>query len=82
MALLSRLTMPTVTTLHTVLFGPTPVQRRPGSDHRRVVEGRRHGREKGRELLRTLYRMPAEKIEVIPHGLPDFPFVEPDKRWP
>ena len=22
--------------------------------------------------------MPAEKIEVIPHGIPDFPFVEPD----
>ena len=27
--------------------------------------------EKGRELLRTVYRVPAEKIEVIPHGIPD-----------
>jgi hypothetical protein len=34
--------------------------------------------EKGRELLRSVYRVPAEKIEVIPHGIPDFPFVEPD----
>src|SRR5205085_10287524 len=34
--------------------------------------------EKGRELLRTVYRAPAEKIEVIAHGTPDFPFVEPE----
>ena len=27
----------------------------------------------------TVYRVPAEKIEVIPHGIPDFPFVEPDQ---
>ena len=34
---------------------------------------------KARDLLRTVYRVPAEKIEVIPHGIPDFPFAEPDK---
>ena len=33
---------------------------------------------KGRELLRSVYRVPDEKIEVIAHGIPDFPFVEPD----
>ncbi len=68
MALLSRLTMPTVTTLHTVLSGPTPVQRgvmdRIVDASSRVVVMA----EKGRELLRTLYRMPAEKIEVIPRA--------------
>ena len=31
--------------------------------------------EKGRELLRPIYAVPAEKIEVIPHGIPDAPFV-------
>ena len=79
MALLSRLTMPIVTTLHTVLSGPTPVQRgvldRIVDASSRVVVMA----EKGRELLHTLYRIPAEKIEVIPHGIPDFPFVEPDQ---
>src|SRR5260221_5035573 len=35
--------------------------------------------EKGRDLLRTVYRVPAEKIEVVPHGIPDVPFVEPDE---
>lgn len=78
MALLSRLTMPVVTTLHTVLAEPTPVQRGVldgivEASSRVVVMA-----EKGRELLRTVYRVPADKIEVIPHGIPDFAFVEPD----
>ena len=79
MALLSRLTMPVVTTLHTVLSEPTPVQRgvldRIVDVSSRVVVMA----EKGRELLRTVYRVPAEKIEVIAHGIPDFPFVEPEQ---
>ena len=33
--------------------------------------------EKGRELLRSTYDVPAEKIEVIPHGIPDTPYVDP-----
>ena len=28
--------------------------------------------------MRSVYRVPDEKIEVIAHGIPDFPFVEPD----
>ena len=79
MALLSRLNMPIVTTLHTVLSEPTPAQR---SVLDRIVEASSKVvvmAEKGRELLRTVYRAPAEKIEVIPHGIPDFPFVEPDR---
>ncbi len=78
MALLSRLDMPVVTTLHTVLAEPTPAQR---SVLGRIVEASSTVvvmAEKGRELLRTIYQAPAEKIEVIPHGIPDFPFVEPD----
>jgi glycosyltransferase involved in cell wall biosynthesis len=76
--LLSRLTMPIVTTLHTVLAKPTAAQRAV-TDHivelssRIIVMA-----EKGRELLRSAYRVPNEKIEVIAHGIPDFPFVEPD----
>jgi hypothetical protein len=34
--------------------------------------------DKGLDLLRTVYRVPTEKIEVIPHGIPDFAFIEPD----
>jgi glycosyltransferase involved in cell wall biosynthesis len=76
--LLSRLTMPIVTTLHTVLARPTAAQR---AVMERIAE--RSSKiivmaNKGRELLRSVYRVPDEKIEVIAHGIPDFPFVEPD----
>ena len=79
MALLSRLTMPIVTTLHTVLAEPTPVQR---DVMNRIVEVSSRVivmAEKGRALLRAVYRVPADKIEVIAHGTPDFPFVEPEQ---
>jgi glycosyltransferase involved in cell wall biosynthesis len=76
--LLSRLTMPIVTTLHTVLARPTAAQH---AVMERIAE--RSSKiivmaNKGRELLRSVYHVPDEKIEVIAHGIPDFPFVEPD----
>ena len=76
--LLSRLTMPVVTTLHTVLAKPTTAQR---AVMERIVEASAKivvMANKGRELLRSVYRVPDDKIEVIAHGIPDFPFVEPD----
>ncbi len=74
--LLSRLKMPIVTTLHTILTSPTPVQRRvmrqiTDSSTKLVVMSR-----KGRELLRSVYDIPDSKIDLIPHGIPDFPFLE------
>jgi glycosyltransferase involved in cell wall biosynthesis len=79
LALANRLTMPLVTTLHTVLSQPTPAQRRVlggivNASSRLIVMA-----DKGRELLRTVYQVPAGKIEVIPHGTPDCAFVEPDE---
>jgi glycosyltransferase involved in cell wall biosynthesis len=79
MMLLSRLTMPVVTTLHTVLAEPTPAQRRVmdgivDASSRIVVMT-----EKGRVLLRSVYRVPADKIDVIPHGIPDVAFAAPDE---
>ena len=76
--LLWRLTMPIVTTLHTVLSEPTKAQRDVlarivAASSKIVVMA-----EKGRELLRLVYQVPDEKIEVIPHGIPEFAFVEPD----
>jgi glycosyltransferase involved in cell wall biosynthesis len=76
--LLSRLTMPVVTTLHTVLAKPTAVQR---AVTERIVEASSKVvvmANKGRELLRSVYRVPDDKIEVIPHGIPDVAFVAPD----
>jgi glycosyltransferase involved in cell wall biosynthesis len=78
MALLSRLTMPIVTTLHTVLAEPKPVQR---SVLKKVIDASSKVivmAEKGRSLLRTVYGVPSDKIELIPHGIPDTAFLEPD----
>jgi glycosyltransferase involved in cell wall biosynthesis len=74
--LLSHLEMPIVTTLHTVLPRPTTVLRDVMSQiinrsTKIVVMS-----EKGRELLRPVHDFPEHKIEVIPHGIPDFPFLE------
>ena len=76
--LLTRLTMPVVTTLHTVLTSPSAVQR---AVTERIVEASAKVvvmAEKGRELLHGVYRVSHEKIEVIAHGIPDFPFVQSD----
>ena len=76
--LMSRLDMPIVTTLHTVLSEPTAAQRlvltRIAERSARLVVMA----EKGRELLCQLYNVPAEMIDVIPHGIPDMDFVEPN----
>lgn len=74
--LLGRLRMPVVTTLHTVLTDPD-------ADQRRVMEALvvRSSKlvvmaEKGREILRDTYAVPEDKIAVIPHGVPDQPFLD------
>ncbi len=77
LAFLRELRMPVVTTLHTVL-------QQPSEDQRRVMEGlislstrlvvmtRR-----GQQMMREIYRAPAAKINLIPHGIPDVGFVDP-----
>src|SRR5712691_4789656 len=75
--LLSRLEMPVVTTLHTVLAKPTPIEH---DIMRRIIDASAKiviMSETARELLRSVHDVPAHKIDVIPHGIPDFPFLEP-----
>jgi glycosyltransferase involved in cell wall biosynthesis len=75
--LLQHLTMPVVTTLHTVL-------REPGVDQLIVMQeiAARSERlivmsKQSSQLLQNVFRVPVEKIELIPHGIPDLPFSEP-----
>jgi len=79
LALTSRLSMPLVVTLHTVLSQPTPAQHHVLEQIVRTASRVIVMAEKGRELLRGVYRVPSGKIEVIPHGVPDCSFVEPDE---
>jgi glycosyltransferase involved in cell wall biosynthesis len=76
--LLANLTVPIVTTLHTVLAAPSSVQRRVLRQIADVSATVVVMAEKGRQLLRDEYEVAAEKIEVIPHGIPDCAFVEPE----
>jgi len=74
--LLRRLNMPVVTTLHTVLAQPTAAQHDVMSQ---IIDASTKivvMAEKGRELLRSVHDVPVRKIEVIPHGIVDFPFLE------
>ena len=78
LALLRDLRMPIVTTLHTVLEEPDPGQRQVLEElavlsDRFVVMSAR-----ATEFLTRVYGVPAAKIALIPHGIPDVPFVDPN----
>ncbi|MDK2858315.1 MAG: hypothetical protein PWQ89_1434, partial [Verrucomicrobiota bacterium] len=76
--LLKELRMPVVTTLHTILRDPTPDQRKvllqiaEYSD--RLVSISRHGV----DFLHEIYNVPKRKVDFIPHGIPDVPFMDPN----
>ncbi|MEY2409340.1 MAG: hypothetical protein QOF48_2010 [Verrucomicrobiota bacterium] len=78
LALLRALRMPVVTTLHTILSEPGPDQRRVMQEliarSTRLVTMT----ERGRQMLEQIYQAPPGKIDLIPHGIPDMPFVDPN----
>ena len=78
LALLGEVQMPVVTTLHTILREPSTKQRRVMQEviahSTRVVSMT----QKGSEFLQEVYDVPVEKIDLIPHGIPDMPFVDPN----
>jgi glycosyltransferase involved in cell wall biosynthesis len=76
LVLLREVRMPVVTTLHTILQAPNAPQRKVMDELARrsarlVVMAR-----KGAEILRETYGVPEDKIDVIPHGIPDVAFEE------
>ena len=78
MELLKHLKMPVVTTLHTVLREPNLDQRVvmhkiAARSERLIVMSQYSSR-----ILQEVFKVLAEKIELIPHGIPDLPFEQPD----
>jgi glycosyltransferase involved in cell wall biosynthesis len=76
--LLRGLSAPVVTTLHTVLLKPNADQHRvmrelTAHSNRLVVMA-----ERGRMILEEVYGVSPAKIDLIPHGIPDVRFVDPD----
>ncbi|MCG9968847.1 glycosyltransferase [Pelotomaculum terephthalicicum JT] len=76
--LLEKLKKPVVTTVHTVLQDPnlgyyTSLMEVIQHSDRLVVMSH-----KAIEILQEVYYVPPEKIVMIPHGVPDLPFSDPD----
>ncbi|MBW4329776.1 glycosyltransferase family 4 protein [Stakelama sp. CBK3Z-3] len=79
MLLLERSTLPVVATLHTVLESPSPAER---TVFERLLQRAGHlivMAQRGRDMLCDLYDVAPERISVIEHGVPDRPYVDPDK---
>ena len=74
LALLRDLRMPVVTTLHTVLREPSADQRRVMRELAELSSRLIVMSQRGREFLLDVYGVPADKIDVIAHGIPDMPF--------
>jgi len=77
LALLRELRMPIVTTLHTILRNPDPDQRRVMQEITALSDRLVVMSEQGSTLLQEVFAVPQDKIDVIPHGIPDLPFVDP-----
>ncbi|MFZ5927654.1 MAG: glycosyltransferase [Acidobacteriota bacterium] len=78
LAMLRELRMPVVTTLHTVLKEPEENQRRVLEEIARLSDRIVVMTQKGVEFARDIYGIPEDKIDLIPHGIPDVPFVDPN----
>ena len=75
--LLRRLQMPIVTTLHTVLRDPTPEQRAVMEEIATLSDRLIVMSQNSAAILQEVFHVPMEKIDLIPHGIPDLPFTDP-----
>ena len=77
LALLRDVHMPVVTTLHTVLREPNEAQRSVMEQLDELSSRFVVMAERGSELLKEVYGVSPEKIDLIPHGVPDVQFIDP-----
>ena len=76
--LLRALKMPLVTTLHTVLREPNPdqllVMEQIGELSDRLIVMS----QLSSQFLQEIHKVPGSKIDIVPHGVPDLPFLDPN----
>ncbi len=77
LALMRELRMPIVTTLHTILADPDADQRRVLEEVAKLSDRLVVMSQRGKEFLSSIYHVSPDKIDFIPHGIPDVPFVDP-----
>jgi len=76
--LLRGLKMPVVTTLHTVLREPNPDQLMVMEQIAELSDRLIVMSQLSSQFLQEIFKVPGSKIDMVPHGVPDLPFIDPN----
>ncbi len=76
--LLRGLKMPVVTTLHTVLREPNPDQLTVMEEIAELSDRLIVMSQLSSQFLQEIFKVPGSKIDMVPHGVPDLPFLDPN----
>src|ERR1700688_3036167 len=76
--LLRGLKMPVVTTLHTVLREPNPDQLMVMEEILELSDRLIVMSQLSSQFLQEILKVPGSKIDMVPHGVPDLPFLDPN----
>jgi glycosyltransferase involved in cell wall biosynthesis len=76
--LLRGLKMPVVTTLHTVLREPDPNQLAVMDEIAQLSDRLIVMSQLSSQFLQEIYKVPGGRIDIVPHGVPDLPFLDPN----
>jgi len=76
--LLRGLKMPVVTTLHTVLREPNPDQMLVMHEIAALSDRLVVMSQLSSQFLQEIFKVPGNKIDMVPHGVPDLPFLDPN----
>ena len=76
--LLRALKMPLVTTLHTVLREPNPDQLMVMEQIAELSDRLIVMSQLSSQFLQEIFKVPGSKIDIVPHGVPDLPFLDPN----
>src|SRR6202047_4151615 len=74
--LLRGLKMPVVTTLHTVLREPDPSQLAVMEEIAELSDRLIVMSQLSSQFLQEIFKVPGSKIDMVPHGVPDLPFLD------
>src|SRR5579864_1189441 len=78
LGLLRRLKMPVITTLHTVLREPNPDQMLVMQEIAELSDRLVVMSQLSSQFLQEIFKVPGNKIDMVPHGVPDLPFLDPN----
>jgi glycosyltransferase involved in cell wall biosynthesis len=76
--LLRSLKMPVVATLHTVLREPNPDQLAVMEEIAELSDRLIVMSQLSSQFLQEIFKVPGGKIDMVPHGVPDLPFLDPN----